>query len=307
LLLWYVESAALTDDQILGNEARNGGGIVVGDNSSLSAESATISHNTAEWGGGIAMWSGSEVYVKECTLSNNNADAGGGFAIHGGILNLTQSIIDGNSVADWGGGVGMWNSTLVADRVTVTGNRAGNGGGFHLSANSVFTLTNNLVAQNDANYGGSLDIWQSAGMLVNNTFAHNTAKIETGGIRAFGLLPTQTLTITNTILWGNGGDDLEGSGYVVSYSDVEEGVAGIGNFSLDPLFVNAAAGDYHLRASSPCIDTGTSVGTPPIDLDGNPRPVDGDLDGFPEWDIGTYEFQLRRLYLPIILKGFPSP
>jgi hypothetical protein len=32
--------------------------------------------------------------------------------------------------------------------------------------------------------------------------------------------------------------------------------------------------DYHLREDSPCIDTGTSVGCPTIDIEGNPRPID---------------------------------
>jgi len=32
--------------------------------------------------------------------------------------------------------------------------------------------------------------------------------------------------------------------------------------------------DYHLRGESPCIDTGTSIGCPTIDIEGNPRPVD---------------------------------
>jgi hypothetical protein len=32
--------------------------------------------------------------------------------------------------------------------------------------------------------------------------------------------------------------------------------------------------DYHLRIDSSCIDTGTSVGSPTIDIEGNPRPID---------------------------------
>lgn len=52
----------------------------------------------------------------------------------------------------------------------------------------------------------------------------------------------------------------------------------------DPLFVSAEENDYHLRSGSPCIDTGDNgrVGEP-LDLDGNPRILNGVVD------MGAYE------------------
>ncbi|MEX0713605.1 MAG: right-handed parallel beta-helix repeat-containing protein [Pirellulales bacterium] len=49
------------------------------------------------------------------------------------------------------------------------------------------------------------------------------------------------------------------------------------------LFVDAAAGDYHLAASSPALDRGTSQWAPARDLDGLTRPQ------AENWDIGAYE------------------
>ncbi|MEX2561259.1 MAG: choice-of-anchor Q domain-containing protein, partial [Pirellulales bacterium] len=49
------------------------------------------------------------------------------------------------------------------------------------------------------------------------------------------------------------------------------------------LFVDAAAGDYHLAAASPALDRGTSDQAPARDLDGLTRP-EGKY-----WDIGAYE------------------
>jgi len=40
----------------------------------------------------------------------------------------------------------------------------------------------------------------------------------------------------------------------------------------DPLFVDLAQGNLHLRRGSPCIDRATSVGTPRTDFEGDPRP-----------------------------------
>ena len=55
-----------------------------------------------------------------------------------------------------------------------------------------------------------------------------------------------------------------------------------GNITGDPLFVNASAGDYHLAASSPAINAGTTLGAPTDDIAGAWR------DAQP--DIGAFEF-----------------
>jgi purple acid phosphatase-like protein len=49
------------------------------------------------------------------------------------------------------------------------------------------------------------------------------------------------------------------------------------------LFVDAAANDYHLSATSPAVDTGASLGAPNVDIEGNGRPVGS------AYDIGAYE------------------
>jgi hypothetical protein len=59
----------------------------------------------------------------------------------------------------------------------------------------------------------------------------------------------------------------------------------------DAGFVNAAGGDYRLRADSPLVDLGEPDVAQGLDLDGNPRVADGNGDGFARRDIGAFELQ----------------
>ena len=55
--------------------------------------------------------------------------------------------------------------------------------------------------------------------------------------------------------------------------------------------MNRAAGDFRLGYGSPCIDTGTDLSALiTTDLDGNPRPQDGNWDGIAAFDMGAYEY-----------------
>ena len=63
-----------------------------------------------------------------------------------------------------------------------------------------------------------------------------------------------SITMVNSIVWGNT-TAIDGDP-VVTYSDVQGAYTGTGNIDSDPLFVDAANGDFNLDLLSPCIDSG---------------------------------------------------
>ena len=96
--------------------------------------------------------------------------------------------------------------------------------------------------------------WNSAEVLKDCKSTNCTVYGNTGGRYEAGMGGGNAV---NCIFWGNGGEiNSDGGPYPVTYCDIQGGYAGIGNLSSDPLFVNAAGGDFHLQTNSPAVNAG---------------------------------------------------
>ncbi len=95
--------------------------------------------------------------------------------------------------------------------------------------------------------------------------------------------------IVNCIVWNSEYYDLSSwdedweetsSTLTATYSCIEDGASGAGNITSDPCFVDAAGNDYHLLASSLCINAGDFAGdySGQTDIDGEPRVMAGCVD-----------------------------
>jgi hypothetical protein len=120
-------------------------------------------------------------------------------------------------------------------------------------------IRHNLMIGNKATFGGAV---YNTGTGSRPTLDRNTIVGNSGDAGAVYGCTRSATTITNSILWGNGSNPIKiglckGPPLMtVRYCDVEGGASGIGNIALDPQFVNAGAGDYQLRLTSPCVDSG---------------------------------------------------
>jgi hypothetical protein len=263
-----------------------GGGILA---RNADVSNCTVTFATAATGDGGGVYSTSDVtgcQVRACTAGGD----GGGLWL--GTGELTSSGVKDNSAAGNGGGAfvagrrvahctvarntsgggggGVWAADTVAlDSVYVYDNTAGtDGGGLRAPR---FTLFGSLIHSNGAVSGGG--VWGD-GSVEHCTIADNSASEHGGGLYITGTTVVQTSIISGstsgeavycesgtaqlscTDVYGNDGGDF--SGCVAGQDSLN------GNFSLDPLYDNAAGGDYTLARNSPCLasnnDCGTEIG-----------------------------------------------
>ncbi|MEW6607183.1 MAG: choice-of-anchor Q domain-containing protein [bacterium] len=201
-----------------------------------------------------AAVNGDRVLVDDGTYTENINFLGKGITVES-INGTTSTIIDGNT-----------SGSVVT---------------FKSSEGTKLVLSGFTIQNGRADYGGGIFCYYySSPTITNCTISGNSADCSGGGICCYSVSPT----VVNSILWGDTPDEiyLSDSSIDITYSDIQGGYAGEGNIDADPLFVGA--GDYHLTPDSPCIDTGTSTGAPPDDIDGDIRPQG------PAYDMGSDEY-----------------
>ena len=259
----------------------NGGGISVL-NGVVALQNCIIARNTAGSGatnsgsGGGGVYNNGILTLIDCAITRNQADYGG--VDNDGTLTLTGCVISDNMAYDTGGGI-FSGGMLTLTGCTISGNTTtgGSRGGGIYNYGSV-SLANCLLTSNTAQDGaGFYNVSSESVALINCTIAGNR------GSGIYNVTPAaspsgSTLTLTNSIVYENTGGGI-GNGSqntsvaTATYSDLQGGFPGTGNIDADPLFANAAGGDFHLNLGSPCLSAGTHTGAPITDKDGRARPT----------------------------------
>jgi len=204
------------------------------------------------------------------TLQNGNGSAGGGLQVNfqNGVLTGRVSIFDNvirsNHSTDYAGGL----------YATCFGN------GMYID--------NNLVADNSADGqdgGAYVTGYSELNEFINNTVTGNTSVSPTddvGGLDWYS--DGGTSEVIGNIFWNNSGYGLylASAATLLEYNDYgSHGGAApgihMGNLSVDPAFVNAAAGNFRLSGNSPLLGA-SQISSGYTDLDDHSYPSVGRSD-----------------------------
>lgn len=316
-------SPTFTGCSFSSNTASTDGGGMYNIYCSPILKDCSFASNTANEGGGMSNRNSNPTISNTSFLVNSAGMNGGGIRQYNGKLTILQCSFTANNTQGpaatfykgYGSAIDCINSALIITGSSFELNKASTTGAITCS-DSATTITGCLIKRNQASVdSGGVWMYEGGTRVINTVIAENT----NSGISAHeGNLTVMNSTITrnygygvyfytndstfvNSILWGNTDKDLAAGG--PSNSGVSNSVLGTMaadesyhlpavayNINADPLFVNAPAGDYRLKAGSPAINKGDNSllltifpGTT-TDLAGNARIRGGVVD------MGAYEY-----------------
>ncbi len=240
------------------------------------------------FGGGMSI-SASFMTVVHCSFVNNQAPHGGGVGGDGAAFTLQECTFENNHATQSGGAIAITDQPSP----TITGCRFKNnsalaGGAIAVRNGCEPTITLSILESNAADQGAA--VWYdffAGGTLQGCTIAFNTGPALMAGSVHFGgfsntfvshnIVAFSSITAgyffvpgSNPILGCNDAFGNEGGDAITGGTDLGT------NFSLDPLFCDAAGGNYALDPNSPCVggpcglvgalDVGPCGGTPVPEL-----------------------------------------
>jgi uncharacterized repeat protein (TIGR01451 family) len=263
----------------------------------------TIIVNPGTYNETINMKSGVKIYGAGAEVTVISGDGSGPVVTASGVEIMDNTVISGFTIkggsADHGGGIYIDNASPTVESNIITSNSATFFGGGVCVVGGLPNIYNNVIVSNSADiFGGGIYIARGSPTIANNTIFGNSATIFGGGIFNLSGTPIigNNIIVKNTALASGGIHNHHGAP-INDYNNVWDNIPddyynvnpGAHDIHMDPLLDDSPDGNYRLLTGSPCIDAG-DPGTPPsTDLDGDPRPIDGNEDGQPVADIGADE------------------
>ena len=260
------------------------------ENSSPVITNCSFSENKAagDYGGAVYVKGGTPEFINCSFLNNQSARYGGGASNIACQAIYSHCIFKGNQTAslqtDFGGAV-SFDQPVAVDQLEGS------------------VLDNCLFTGNTSGSGGAAIKCSQAGLsILNCTITGNPAGNEIGGgAIVYANTNGTKLSIANSIIWNNPSTHGDPSLSLLEIRDVSisdpsatpavtQSIIKYGQFNsydVDPVFVDATGGDFHLAAGSPGIDGGDNslldAALDGTDLSGNHRVINGTVD------LGAYE------------------
>jgi predicted outer membrane repeat protein len=260
-------------------------------------------HNTSTNSAGGGLWASSTLALTGMQFLSNTAAGAGGGAVALGAASVIGGLFQNNTSTSYAGGGLYAGSTLALTGTQFLSNTAtSDGGGLYHSAGPG-RVVNALFALNRAGGNGADLALHSPGQVV---ILHTTlANPASGGGAAIDIV-AGTLGITDTII-ANHTIGISNTGGLVfedynlffgNRNSTTGSIAGGAHDVVDdPMFVDPAYDNYHLKPGSAAIDRGVAAGVP-FDIDGDPRPFGAG------YDIGYDEWVNYPIYLPLVLRNY---
>jgi predicted outer membrane repeat protein len=302
-----------------GNRASNrGGGIWCDECTGVKLVfSAILDNLSGNLGGGIYAF-GTDVLASTCYISGNTADGGGGIYANYALVQVLDSEMAENEADTLDGGAISTAGTLNIERSTLANNTAANqGGAVYMAGDGGFASGNTTYSGNSALCGGGIALFANFGpgadvLIGTSTFVDNDSSFPGcsehifGGWNSFGLYNS---ILANDPAGGPydpycSGSLSDGNHNLIDDASCDNGTATFNlgvvsnlDFSLDNN--GGITRTHNLLTGSNAIDSGRNqaclnpwTGAPlAMDQRAQPRPVDHNVDGVAECDIGSVELQ----------------
>lgn len=258
----------VVDNIVRNNHAKGTGGGFDLDNDASTIRGGEITGNVADGSGGgiftwLAPWTGTT--IENVKITNNRAWKGAGIRAR-------------------------WNyKPLTLRGLTITGNHAGLGGGIMIESTN-YTISDSLIANNKADTGAG--IYHALSAPFDEAECGTPTSLPCPPLSSTGTISQSViygnvgagaalavgeggLTVTSVILAGHAGAAVQtiqptdpmlpstppptwkyNDAYPATFDGMAPPTGHDGNLEVDPAFVDAAAGDFHLAADSACIEAG---------------------------------------------------
>jgi len=208
-------------------------------------EDCTFTRNYATIFGGGIFCASSPAVLTDCSFADNvTGGSGGGMYLTDMADASVNSCSFVGNAAHAGGALFCVSATPVLDECLFVGNVAdtlpGSYGGAIVCKGADVEVTSSTLVGNGAPAGGTFYFEDSSPVIANTIIAFGTEG------EAVACVGSSVPIVSCTDIYGNAGGDWAGC--------IADQATFSGNFSADPLFVDAHGGDYRLLPDSPCAD-----------------------------------------------------